>query len=768
MLLFKYIVPFLLVFFSNTAVSDALNVKLHGLGYSLRIGPHTDPSEYQCKTIYDAFLDMSQLKDVTDNVRIFSLTDCDSGNVLLEATQQIGGLGLWLGLEADSFYQFIKERTKLIELAQSRDFSNVVGIHIAGDGLSLGKTIQYRNYIKDDLVANGLPDIPVVVAYEMDTYIKTPQMVSLDNSLVHLKIYPFFDKKTTINNAANYMAEQIALLGDIGNRQIVIGETGWADNGFNAAYNPANEPSMQKWLRDFICLANAKKWHYYWYTAYDSNWENPTGVEGHFGLFTKDGVLKSFFDDFSIDCDEPAVNIDPDSKTFPPIPSESPSEVPTQPQSPSPSKNPSIEPSLAPSWNPSDLPSSEPSLDPTFGPSMNPSTLPSTVPSGEPSTEPTSTPTSSQPSTSSQPTTSPSEAPSYKPSGASSISTASQNVETTVKNLEFTLVGVSELDGAALDGFAKTTEQWYLQIYGSTGIRSRRALQITTLLSGFTTDVIVQSQNVSEESNTLTYDQLLAFQTPPESAGVDPYELVESPFKNDVLRADYFNLLVASHPAFANITDSGSVLRRSVAPMVDGQLGNESPDDGGQGGMSFLFIWILAGLGCVLVILQVSFVMHRRRREQKRRSVEPGAAVEMDSKHNLFYTSEESRADEEQQSTLDGTLANPKVEVELDSSWARFGPEYEDKNNILFVDVPGGRLGVIVDTPDDGPALVYALRRHSTLRGQLKVGDRLLAINGEDVTDYTATYITDLITDLSHEPARTFTLMRLPKFPQKK
>ena len=71
----------------TTHSAPALNFKLHGLDYSLRTGPDWEIHANRCKTLSNAIDDMTQLATVTDNIRIFSLTDCNAGDILLEATQ---------------------------------------------------------------------------------------------------------------------------------------------------------------------------------------------------------------------------------------------------------------------------------------------------------------------------------------------------------------------------------------------------------------------------------------------------------------------------------------------------------------------------------------------------------------------------------------------------------------------------------------------------------------------------------------------------------
>mmetsp|Transcript_17786 Transcript_17786/g.35794 ORF Transcript_17786/g.35794 Transcript_17786/m.35794 type:complete len:556 (+) Transcript_17786:129-1796(+) len=393
----------LLVLATCVVKSLAINFKLHGINYSLRIGADWYAYQDRCKSYDQAVADLTQLKQITNNIRIFSLTDCNSGEILLRATKHVGGLGLWLGMWiGEDGANFDAERTRLLSLLQTEDFSFVKGLHVSSEAiyrgdLTVAEAIAYRNTIRSDM--SSLPNVPVVIADIIDNYIAySNQLVPLD-SVVHFNQFPFWEQSTSINNAATYMRNRINGL-NTGGRPIVIGETGWADAGSNSAANPANAPSMRKWLRDFVCLAEENNWQYYWFIAYDSDWQrvneqDPNGVEGHFGIYDEDGNMKPFFRDFSIDCALSARTIDPNSNVFPPTPSPVVSEtsLPTKaPSAPPVTSAPTEAPTSANELTktPTSAPTKKPSLT-TAAPSTHAPSKAPTVPTDEPTKTPAST-----------------------------------------------------------------------------------------------------------------------------------------------------------------------------------------------------------------------------------------------------------------------------------------------------------------------------------------------------------------------------------------
>lgn len=145
------------------AANIAGGVRLYGVNYSLRQGPDWYSEQNRCKSLAQAEQELRQLKaDITDNIRIFSTTDCDTAG-LLQLTKQVG-LGLWMGIWAQEDPAiFDRERVQLLEwLGNSEyDFSHVIGMHVTSEAIyrgemSVQQAIEYRNIIKADLEDAGL------------------------------------------------------------------------------------------------------------------------------------------------------------------------------------------------------------------------------------------------------------------------------------------------------------------------------------------------------------------------------------------------------------------------------------------------------------------------------------------------------------------------------------------------------------------------------------------------------------------------------------
>ncbi|KAL7581628.1 hypothetical protein ACA910_022180 [Epithemia clementina (nom. ined.)] len=65
--------------------------------------------------------------------------------------------------------------------------------------------------------------------------------------------------------------------------------------------------------------------------------------------------------------------------------------------------------------------------------------------------------------------------------------------------------------------------------------------------------------------------------------------------------------------------------------------------------------------------------------------------------------------------------------------------------NRFEVVVPPGKLGMVIDTPNGGVPAVRAIKPESVLASKVKVGDRLIAVDGDDVTAMTTVQVSKLI-----------------------
>mmetsp|Transcript_2865 Transcript_2865/g.7575 ORF Transcript_2865/g.7575 Transcript_2865/m.7575 type:complete len:93 (-) Transcript_2865:169-447(-) len=82
------------------------------------------------------------------------------------------------------------------------------------------------------------------------------------------------------------------------------------------------------------------------------------------------------------------------------------------------------------------------------------------------------------------------------------------------------------------------------------------------------------------------------------------------------------------------------------------------------------------------------------------------------------------------------------------------------KEELIDIYAPPGKLGVVIDTPDDGPPVVHAIKDSSVIADQLKVGDKLVSVDDDDVRSMTAIKVSKIISRKSANPTRKLSVIR--------
>lgn len=88
-------------------------------------------------------------------------------------------------------------------------------------------------------------------------------------------------------------------------------------------------------------------------------------------------------------------------------------------------------------------------------------------------------------------------------------------------------------------------------------------------------------------------------------------------------------------------------------------------------------------------------------------------------------------------------------------------PNANVKEELLNIFAPPGKLGVVIDTPDDGAPVVHAVKDSSVIADKIQVGDKLVAVDDEDVRSMTAIKVSKLISRKSANPSRKLTIIRM-------
>ena len=78
----------------------------------------------------------------------------------------------------------------------------------------------------------------------------------------------------------------------------------------------------------------------------------------------------------------------------------------------------------------------------------------------------------------------------------------------------------------------------------------------------------------------------------------------------------------------------------------------------------------------------------------------------------------------------------------------------------MVIVAPPGKLGISLDAPESGCPFVHSIKESSPLFGKLEPGDRLLAVDEEDVRLHTAIKISKILSRRS-DRERMLTIVRV-------
>lgn len=280
--------------------------KLSGINYNIRAGPDWADASTKCKPTSQIATELALLKQYTDVIRLYSLTDCEQATAVIPAAIS-AGLQIELGLWIDSYetsYPSEKAAFETLLATGVVTSDNIVSIHVGSEAVYRGDitaatAITYLGEIRDLCAAtDGASDIPLTIADIGDTYTAHPEMIEAVD-FVSANYFPFWEK-IDIDEAVGYFYERFEALVKTAadySKEVVLGETGWASDGVDSAASAATAANAAEYFYGFYNLANEIGLTYYYFSAFDEPWKLATldaneTVEAYFGLFTVDGELK--------------------------------------------------------------------------------------------------------------------------------------------------------------------------------------------------------------------------------------------------------------------------------------------------------------------------------------------------------------------------------------------------------------------------------------------------------------------------------------------
>ncbi|VEU39259.1 unnamed protein product [Pseudo-nitzschia multistriata] len=491
----------------------------------------------------------------------------------------------------------------------------------------------------------------------------------------------------------------------------------------------------------------------------------------------------------------------------------SPSSTPTETHSEQPTTStPSSTPSLVPSSTPSDHPSGVPSGQPTPAPTDLASKAPTTAPvlTRAPTGAPTATPTKS-------PTTAPvaPDVPTEPPSGGEvepPTSSEGERVSNTIEGLRMGMAGITEMSPSAETEWQELTAS-FSSSFVFNDLKDKVSNFVTTYEVTGVSPITVQQgrqlqlrangnsrhqRSLQEQGIVVEYTQTVEYNTV-DLSEFTPEFLVTAPFATQAERTAYVTLLkTTSTTDLANIKGVSETQLPVTPPPTSAPAQKDA----------ILTLPAIIGIACGgagLLILILLFAIYCRKGSDvggdAKSADEPPLHVDVKEDEvstlagpngpptygdqsvatmDYDYSKAYGGAGDTSVSSAGGTFGSNTQNLSLPANAAATGAalgvmgdddesyntKYDDPRaaqgmeEVIHIFAPPGKLGVVIDTPDDGAPVVHAVKDTSVIADRIIVGDKLVAVDDEDVRSMTAIKVSKMISRKGANPSRKLTVVR--------
>jgi beta-glucanase (GH16 family) len=451
---------------------------------------------------------------------------------------------------------------------------------------------------------------------------------------------------------------------------------------------------------------------------------------------------------------------------------------------------PTVQPTLASTDSPTIAPtlfetSSPTTSESTIAPTLVETTPPTTVPTRSPSSLPDLSAPKSSPSPTASPTT--------QPVSASMQRFAAVGITMWLRNVEplSPTMGVQWAEATGKHLAAEIKEAIGLELVESVDVSVALVSQeppfVSRRLERGAAWTFVRGLQEDQE---ITFNAVIAIQSQVDVNDVNPY--ITGAFDSDAKNAAYVGRLMSTGDAF----DDAQVV--SVAPAATVSR-VQAPDDDTKS--SDTNIGLIVGTVAVALVLCLGafFVFTRWRKTRTHRpfhrlggfprkngsisAIEKSSIVDeslyaitpQDNTRAPSILDESLYTDDSQSHSHTGSQKTVDADYDYEAAFRNLQASVADSQsgpstlsskddttlvNEFQVQVPAGKVGLVLETSYAGDPVVQEVKACSPMVGQVQVGDRLLSVDGEDMSMVHATTVSRIIASKADAPVRRFTFGR--------
>lgn len=282
--------------------------------------------------------DIRYLSQFGDVIRTYSTEGCGLNDALLDATRSMGMKvyqGVWIGPWGPGV-----EIAKLEGLALARKLDNVEAVIVGSETLYRGdvseeKLIEYIHQVRALLQKYGYENIKVTTA---ETRNKWSARLISEVDLVLSHMHPYWEYMPVDVSADAVIKYAIDMKRSLNGKPIVIGETGWPDEGDKLGAAIASPPNQAYFYSVLMCAAKKYQVDIIYFEGFDSWFKGGALAEKHWGIFTGERRLKPHINTIRVaagypfdDMSEPFPGPTPTSPSGTPSPTGTPDGSSTNP-----------------------------------------------------------------------------------------------------------------------------------------------------------------------------------------------------------------------------------------------------------------------------------------------------------------------------------------------------------------------------------------------------------------------------------------------------
>jgi len=299
--------------------------------------------------------------------------------------------------------------------------------------------------------------------------------------------------------------------------------------------------------------------------------------------------------------------------------------------------------------------------------------------------------------------------------------------------------------------------------------KSRRKKQRRRRLLG--NRMLQTAATADDTSVEVTYSQTTTYSSRDPNVGM--HELMQLPLSTE----EYGNAYVEELKRLEGYEDLTSV--SSIATTLD-EGGNNKATDGTNdaGGLSTSkIIGITCGMAAFLVLIG-AVVYYRTTDKDDNDPADDGDARGITTfglvSNSLDGPPKSTSAPTTASNSLDGppksssapttTLRGPTLgDMSVASGDYYYPGESSDvAEELLTIYAPAGKLGIVIDSPDNGAPVIHTLKDTSPIVDKVQVGDRLVAVDDEDVRAMMAIKVSKLISRKSSSSRKLTVIRNVP------